>query len=148
MSDAAEVAIEAALLERAVAFAAAQSPALAISLPNITFSPPAVSQTATWLRASFLPADTVALGINDESSNQHYGIFQVDVFYGLGGGEIAPARIAADIIAYFKRGTDMRRDGFVARVTAPPWRAAVVQDEPWIMLPVRIPYLCFASDPS
>lgn len=144
MSDAVEVAIETGLLARAVDFATVQG--LTISLPNIDFTPPVVSKTAKWLRASFIPADTAALGVNSESSNQHYGLLQIDVFYGLGGGEIAAGRIASDIIAYFARGTTISRDGFVIQMTRPPYRGPSLKDEPWVMIPVRIPYLCFAAD--
>ncbi len=148
MTEAVEVAIKAALLARAVDFADGQSPSLPISLPNILFTPPTVSKTAKWLKASIIPADTVALGINGEASNQHYGLLQIDVFYGLGGGEIEAERIAAAIIAYFVRLTTIQRDGFTIRVIRPPYTGPVLQDEPWVMLPVRIPYQCFAVDPT
>ncbi len=148
MADAAEVAIQSALLARAIDFADGQSPLIPISLPNIDFTPPVVSKSTTWLRASFIPADTAALGINAAASNQHYGLLQIDVFYGLGGGDIEAARIAADVIAYFKRFTTMTRDGFLVRIIRPPYCGPVIQDEPWVMLPVRIPYVCFAPDPS
>lgn len=144
MTDAVEVAIESALLARAQAFAAAQSPVLTIALPNVTFTPPAVSPTAKYLRATFLPADSFELGITYSATNQHYGLFQLDVFYGTGGGEIAPARIAALIIAYFTRGTVMSSSGFKATVFKTPYRGAQVTDGAWTFIPVRIPYQTFA----
>jgi hypothetical protein len=142
MPEPVEVAIESALLTRAQAFALAQS--LTISLPNVAFTPPVASPTAKWLRASFLPAPSVATGIPYDAHIQHYGIFQVDVFYGLGGGDLAPARIASSVISYFQRGTSVTKDGFTAQVTKSPYRGPTIKDDTWMMIPVSIPYLCFA----
>lgn len=146
MTDSVEVAIEGALLAAASAFAATQS--LTIALPNIEFNPPNPTKTAKYLRAIFLPADTEMLGISFDDPNKHYGLFQIDVFQGLGGGEMAPARIAALVIAAFKRGTTFTRDGFTIRILDAPYRLSAVKDDPWLMLPVRIKYCCFASNPA
>jgi hypothetical protein len=146
MADAVEVAAESALLNRLVALTF--SPAIPLALPNVTFNPPTVSQTAMWLRATFLPADSFALGIDYGASNQHYGIFQVDVFYGQGGGELAPGRIAASVIRQFARGTRLTKDGFTVDITKTPYRRAMLKDDPWMMIPVSIPYLALASNPA
>lgn len=144
MTEAVEVAIELALLARAQAFAASQSPELEIALPNIAFTPPAVSVNAKYLRATILPADTTALGVTYSSTNQHYGLLQIDVFYGIGGGEIAPRRIAADIISHFMRGTRMSSNGFDIDVNQTPRIGPQIRDGAWTFLPVRIPYQAFA----
>lgn len=147
MTDAVEVAIEAALLERLAAFGTANS--IDVAYPNVAFTAPAPSPTAKYLRATFLPAETVSLGIGFTSSrNQHVGLLQVDVFHGQGKGELAPGRIAADLIAYFKRGTTVTRDGFRAQVTRAPYRIQAIKDDPWLIVPVRVPYLCLASNPA
>src|SRR5687767_14661059 len=103
MPDAVEVAIEAALLQRAVDFATAR--ALTLARPNVLFTPPpskvdppsGPTVYGKYLRADFLPAPSFALGISYNAHNQHYGLFQVSVFYGQGAGELAPKRIAAAI---------------------------------------------------
>lgn len=141
MTEAVEVAIELALLARAQAFAAANS--LSIALPNAAFQPPTVSKTAKYLRATFLPADTNTLAIGT-GSDQHYGIFQIDVFFGTGGGEIAPSRIASSIISYFERNTVMTHDGFDVRVLKTPYRGPQMTKDAWTNIPVRIPYQIFA----
>jgi len=141
MTEAVEVAIELALLARAQAFAAAND--LAISLPNIEFTPPVVSKTAKYLRATFMPADTARLVIGS-GSDQHYGFLQLDVFYGVGGGEIAPGRIAANIISYFKRDTLITSNDVRIRVSRTPLRGPQSSKDAWTMLPVRIPYNCYA----
>lgn len=130
------------MLTRAQAFATSQ--AIAISLPNIAFTPPTAGQNAKWLRATFLPAPTASLPVGS-GSDQYYGILQVDVFYGQGAGEYAPGRIASAVIDYFKRGTEVSKDGFTARVYRRPSRGPMIKDDPWVMLPVTIPYQCFAT---
>jgi hypothetical protein len=143
MTEAVEVAIELALLDRAQAFALEQN--LPIALPNIKFTPPVVSQTAKYLRATILPADTITLPVGS-GSDQHYGLFQMDVFFGAGGGEIAPKRIAAAIVSYFIRGTKMISNGFTVSVLQTPRIGPQINapDGVWTSLPVRIPYQIFA----
>ena len=149
MPEAAEVAIETALLTEVSQFVAAQSPGtLSVSYPNVEFTPPAVAPNVKWLRASFLPADTASPFMRNPGPNRHFGFLQVDVFWGVGGGDIAPARLAADVIAWFKRGTSIRRDGFLIRVIRTPFRGPTIKDDPWSMVPVRVPYICYASDPA
>ena len=149
MPDAVEVAIESALLAHASAFA--NNSSLTISLPNIAFTPPTVSATAKYLRASFLPAPAASLALSftvGKANNQHVGILQVDVFYGQGGGEIAPARIAANIIEWFKPGTSLTSDGFTINVFRTPYRGPLIKSDAWMMLPVSVPYVAFAPNPA
>ncbi|WP_029581939.1 phage tail terminator-like protein [Bradyrhizobium sp. URHD0069] len=155
MPDPVEVAIESALLNRAIAFAAAQSPALTISLPNIAFTPPP-DKTASgstviygkWLKATFLPAPTLGLGVSSNSTNQLYGLLQIDVFHGIGAGEYAPGRIASAILSYFKFETVVTKDGFSAKVWKQPYRSALMTKDAWTQIPVTIPYVCFAPNPA
>lgn len=142
MTDAVEVALELALLARAQTFATSQS--LGISLPNIEFTPPTADKNAKYLRASFLPADTLSLSVGPTGNDQHYGLMQIDVLYGVGGGEIAPGRIASSVISYFKRGTSMTKDGFKVDVFRTPYRGPQLKDGAWTFIPVRIPYQTFA----
>jgi len=142
MPEPVEVAINAALIARAQAFATAQG--IAISLPNIAFTPPAAGPAAKWLRATFMPAPTATLPVGS-GSDQYYGLLQLDVFYGQGAGEYAPGRIASQIIDHFARGTELTKDGFTVRIHKRPYRGPLVKDDPWQMLPVTINYVCFAT---
>lgn len=146
MADAVEVAIESALLNRLVALTL--SPVVAVSLPNITLAEPAGVPGARWMRAAFLPADSFAIGIANNAHNQHYGLLQVDVFGYLGDGDLGPRRIAAAVVSWFKRGTRCSKDGFMATVTDTPRVRAGIKDDPWWMIPVSIPYRCFARPPA
>lgn len=145
MSDNIEVALESALLNGLLAFAADQSIAQElINLPNVDFTPPDPGPQSYYLQGTFLPAPTAGLGIGFDSSNQYYGIFQVSVFYGEGAGELAPGRIASKVIAWFKNGSQFTKDGFTAKILRPPFRGPMIKSEPWMMLPVSIPYTSFA----
>ncbi len=144
MSDAVEVAIPRALLRQLAQFAAAQNPALTVSYPNTDYTVPQPSKTVQWLRATFMPADTATLGLYQADTNQHYGIFQIDVFQGQGIGEPAPGRVASAIIDYFARGTRLSLDGFNVDIVRSPFRGPMIMDDPWVFIPVRIPYLCLA----
>ncbi len=146
MTEPVEVAIESALLTRARAFATAQS--LTIALPNVAFTAPLATPTAHYLEAHFLPAPTNGLGLSTDSTNQHYGLLQISVYCGLGGGEYAPARIASAAIAYFKYRTAVTKDGFIATVWKQPYRGPAIKDATWLMIPVTIPYVCFAPNPA
>lgn len=147
MADPVEVAIELALINRATSWAAAQSPAIAISVPNVAFTPPTVSQTAKWLRAYFLPAPTATLA-TASGSNQHYGLLQIDALMGAGGGEPAVARLAALVIEEFKRGTVVSRDGFTASIWKAPYRSSLMTEDAWAKISVSIPFIAFAPDPA
>jgi hypothetical protein len=143
LSDPVEVAIEHALLSRLAQFASSNS--LTVAYPNADFTVPPASKTAQWLRATFLPADSITLGIEPADTNQHYGLLQIDAFQGQGIGELAPLRVAASIISYFARGTRMTSDGFTVNVWRQPFRGPMVKDDPWVFVPVRVPYLCLAN---
>jgi hypothetical protein len=146
MTDAVEVAVEAALLESAQLFANSQS--ITIAMPNIAFVPPTVSLTAKYLAAAFLPAPTAPLAVSFSGTNQHYGIFQLSVFYGQGSGEMGPARIVAQIIDWFRPGTVLDRDGFQVRILKTPYRGPLLKADPWTFIPVSIPYTSFAPNPA
>lgn len=148
MTEPVEVAIEKALLDRAITFAAAQGMSGAISLPNIAFTPPTPGPTAKYLRANFLPAPSAGLGINVNSTNQHYGILQIDAVFGAGAGEYAPSRLAALVIAQFKFETQVSNSGFTAKVWKPPYRGPLIKDDVWFFVPVSIPYVAFAANPA
>lgn len=142
MPDPVEVAIEAALLAHLGIFAAAQSPVITIAQPNIAFTPPSpVTPSARWLRATFLPVPSTRI---ISGPNTHAGLFQVDVFYGAGGGPLAPGRVASALIEHF-RDERLTRDGITVQVNALPYRDSMVTDAPWVFVPVRVPYQCFAS---
>ena len=151
MAEPVEVAIQKALTDKVTAFATAQGMAAAISYPNIAFTPPAaktvvgnVTTYGKWLQVDFMPAPSFETGIAFDAHNQHYGIFQISVFYGIGAGEPAIARIAAAAIQFFPRGLKLRNDGITVRVEKQAYRSSMMKDDTWQQIAVSIPYLCFA----
>lgn len=144
MTDAVEVSVNKMLIDRLLAFT--QSPDIRVSVPNISFPPPAAGQDVWYLRATFLPAESFALGIGYSAVNQHYGLLQVDVFYGENSGEYAAGRVATDVISWFKRGTKLGPlNGFRTEVFKTPWRSRMIKDSPWVIIPVNVPYIAFAN---
>lgn len=126
------------------------SPAIPVSYPNISFTPPSPSKTTKWLRATHLPADTFSQGIGYDSSNKYAGLYQVDVFVGNDAGEPAATAIAEAIINQFKRGTKLTKNNLVIEIQEAPSRLPYVQDsetKSWWILPVRVPYVCYATNP-
>lgn len=115
------------------------SPAMQIAWPGKNFTKPATG----YLRASFLPAQTGAFARSGTGSNEHRGVFQVDVFWPENQGETAPSERAATIIAHFKRGTVLSREGAAIRIDAPPYRSPSLQEPGFIQIPVSIPYHAF-----
>ncbi len=154
MAEPINAAIEKALLDKAIAFAAAQSPILTISVQNGLgangrhFTKPQPSKTAQWLRATVLPAPALAMGIANDSHVKHYGILQIDVISGIGGGTLPMSRTVAAIRAYFPRGLKLTEGSFSVEVSPHSMRAVaqgpLMNDaDGWQKIPVSIPWICF-----
>lgn len=145
MAELPEVAIEMALLERATAFAQAQS--LPLAVPNVDFTPPAAKTGNTYgkyLRFTYMPAPSDASLIAFNSHVTHSGLVQIDAFMGAGAGEPALARIASAAIAYFPRGLQVAKDGFKVRIDRAAYRGPLIIQDAWAMVPVTVPWICFA----
>lgn len=155
MPEPVDAAIEKALLDKAIAFAAAQSPVLPISVQNGLaanggiFQKPAVSKTAQWLRASVLPAPSTSPCIGFGAPVNHYGILQIDVIQGAGGGTLPMDRVVSAIRDYFPLGLTLTQGGFEIKITPVAMRAVgrgplMNDSDGWMKIPVSIPYQCFA----
>lgn len=154
MPEPVNAAIEKALLDKAIAFAENQSPVLPIALQNGVgadgrhFTKPAPAKDAQWLRATVLPAPALTTGIAFNAHVKHYGILQIDVIRGVGGGTIPMGRIVSAIRAFFPMGLTMTQDDFIVQVN--PYAMRVVAQGPlmndgdsWVKIPVSIPWICF-----
>lgn len=154
MPEPVNAAIEKALLDEAIAFAAAQSPVLPISVQNDLgadgrhFTKPAPAKDAMWLRASVLPAPALITGIAFNAHVKHFGILQIDIIRGLGGGTLPMTRVVAAIREYFPMGSEMTQDGFTVQVSPFAMRAVTQgplmnDSDGWVKIPVSIPWICF-----
>ena len=132
------------MLARAVAFATTQQ--VPISLPNVTLKPaPTPANNEKWLEATILPAPTFARGVAYASSNQHYGLLQISLFWCLAQGELKPKIFAGLIADHFKRGTIMDQAGYRVTIYDVPRIAEGRKDEDlWWQVPITIPFKCFA----
>jgi hypothetical protein len=150
MADAVEVAAESALLNRYTAIAAVLGiDETRMAYPNKTFTKPDKDVAPFfYLRATNLPADSVALSVDVGGDNQHYGIFQVDVFYKMNAGGLAPKRIASSVSNHFQRGLVLAKDGFRVELQRLPYHGTMIDSDPWVMIPVSIPYFCYAPIPA
>ena len=63
---------------------------------------------------------------------------------GAGSNELNVKRIAGAVAEYFKRGTVLRANGLPVTVYDTPVIAAGFKDDPWWVVPVSIPFKCFA----
>ncbi len=155
MAEPINAAIEKALLDKAIAFAAAQSPVLTISVENGLsangrhFTKPTQTKTAQWLRATVLPAPALNNGIAFNAHVQHYGFLQIDVINGLGGGTMPIKRTVAALRAFFPLGLTLTQDGFAVQISHFVMRRAVSEGplmsdgDGWVKIPVSIPWVCF-----
>jgi hypothetical protein len=157
MAEPVDAAIEKALLDKAIAFAAAQSPALPISVENGLgadgrhFTKPTQAKDAQWLRATVLPIPTVTTGISFDAHAQHWGYLQIDVVRGLGGGVLPIKRTISAIREYFPMGLTLTPGAFEIQIS-PFVMKRVVSQGPlmedgngWVKIPVSIPWVCFAK---
>ena len=137
MSDPVEASIAAALLAHLATFAAAQSPVISIAQPNVVFTPQAQE---TFLEPFILPAQTVNVGISDQSSTEIPGIFQVTIVAPSGGGIMNAMRIAGSLVEAFERDTVLLRDGVTVKVDGRPTISPSLQESERLRLPVRVRY--------
>jgi hypothetical protein len=116
-----------------------------IAWPNVNFTPTA---GAGYLRASLLPAQSDQVTLGTAGRNRLRGLFQVAVVWPQGKGEVAPMDLAGRIIAGLKRGTIITNGGINVRVLSPPYVAPPVQEPDWVNIPVYVPYIADADNPS
>lgn len=147
MTDTADVAVVKALLDYLQQLSSSPD-SVAISMPYRRFSAPTGAGTQ-WLRATILPATKIALGVDDNASNQISGILQVDALrYLSDDGELPVARLAQSVMNWFARGTQIEIDNQRVYITRTPYRGRIMKDDPWIFIPVSIPYLAFTTNPA
>lgn len=117
------------------------SPAVPVAWPGRDFR-----ASGAYLRPSFLPAATAAFSVRPDGTNEHRGLLQVDVFWPEDKGLTEPMERASEVIAHFKRGTTMYREGVKVRVVRPPYPSPALQEPGWLQVTVSIPYLAFVAN--
>lgn len=109
-----------------------------IAFPNIPYTP---SADTTYLRASFLPADTVQSSLGTSGRDETNGVYQVDVVAPRGSGRPSLPDTVADT---FKRGTVLTYNSRSLRVRSVSIGSAILDDE-WYFVPVSIDFQIYTE---
>lgn len=129
----------AALFGRLAAFTAV--PALPVSWPNVTFSPPASQK---YLRVVFVPNTTNRALIDSDGPHQHLGLLQVSVYWAKGQGEASPRAVAAAIADHFPTDLRLGSGGISVRITKRPDVRDLIVEDAAIQIPVIVAWECWA----
>ncbi len=127
--------------------ALALTPALPIAWTNYAFTPPfddVAKKPKPYLRATFLKNPNIRRSTNPSSLHRMSGLFQVDVFYPIGTGEIAAREVAAAVIAQFPIGSKLGDDSLTVRIDERPTDGPSLIDGALLQIPVTIRWLAFA----
>ena len=97
-----------------------------------------------YLRPTLLPGDTVGATISATGTDEHIGLYQVDIFAPAGAGKNA-AIVMADLIAdRFKPVTELTHSTVIVRSVRVSREAATTENG-WYRMPVVIQYLSFTT---
>lgn len=134
--------IEAGILD-ALLFRLSQfTTSLDIFYPGIENTP-----DGNYLEARVVPNTVFQSTFGDAGFNRHEGLLQIDVVWKKGNGIIAPAEEVSLVVAHFKRGTAIIRNGLTV-TTRPPRTAQPVPDGGWLRFPVIIPWFTDTLNPT
>ena len=120
------------------------NPPLPVAWPDVAFTKPLDNsgKPLPYLEVALLPVPTSAATLN--GWNNYVGILQVTVVYPQGAGAIKAQQLAAAIVDFFKRGTEMTDGQMRVRIVAPPYASPAYQDTPYTRTPMNIRYQAFA----
>ena len=109
-----------------------------VAFPNIPYTPQA---TTTYLRASFLPAETVQAALGASGKDETNGICQIDVVTPRGSGRPQLIDTVADL---FKRGTVLTYNSIKVRVRSVSMAPAILDDE-WYFVPISVNFQSYTE---
>lgn len=118
---------------------------LPVSMPNVAY----LEQNATpYLAATVMPNMADAVGIEFGSDINHQGLLQVSIFWPAGAGEIKPMQVASQIVAAFRRGAVISRNGLRVMFEQQPQVASPLSQADWFQVPVTARWRALAPDPA
>ena len=109
-----------------------------VAFPNIPYTPQA---TTTYLRASFLPAETVQAALGASGKDETNGIYQIDVVTPRGSGRPQLIDTVADL---FKRGTVLTYNSIKVRIRSVSMAPAILDDE-WYFVPISVNFQSYTE---
>ena len=134
--------IEAGILDALLFRLSSFTTTLDIAYPGFDFTP-----DGNYLEAQIVPNTVVQSSLGTNGYNRHEGLMQITVVWKTGAGVIAPAEIASEIVAHFKRGTAITRNGLTVK-TRPPRTTQAIPDGAWLRYPVIIPWFTDTLNPA
>ena len=130
------------LLSHVNAFCAAESPTLAVSMPDVPFTP---TEGEPYLDVALLPNTTLNFAIADTGSSRYRGLLQIAVMWPSGqGGLLAALDLAGRVAAHFAKGTRLA-DTIAVQSTSKPSIAPPMAEPGRLRIPVTVSYQCFAK---
>ena len=126
--------IEAALMSRLNTLA--DSPPIA--WPNVEYKP---SASTAYLRANFLPSDTLQVSLGANGKDETIGIFQVDAVIPAGSGRTTLPDSIAD---HFSRGSTVSYNGVNVRIRSVSVGPAISEGA-WYFVPVSINFQTYTE---
>lgn len=128
---------EAVILDTLMRYLAGRTfdPEMKVAQPGVAFSP---KLNAPYLRAAFLPNGSRADSLAFDSDRTHIGLLVVTVVWPAGQGFVRPYQVAAQVRVAFDAGTRIPGDGLTVAIDEEPQTGGVLDDAPWIGVPVTI----------
>lgn len=133
--------IEAGIVDALLFHLSTLTTTLDIAYPGIEFTP-----DGNYIEAHVLPNTVKQTTFGASGFNRHEGLAQITVVWKTGQGVIAPTEVASLIVAHFKRGTAIVRNGLTIRLQ-PPRTTQPIPDGGWLRLPVFVPWFTDTANP-
>lgn len=111
---------------------------LPVAFPNVPYKPQA---GMPYLRATFLPAETVQASMGATGKDETNGIYQIDVVVPRGSGRPQALDAIADL---FKRGTVLTYNGVKLRIRSVSIDSAILDDE-WYFVPISVSFQTYTE---
>jgi len=109
-----------------------------IAYPNVPYKPQAGT---TYIRASFLPTETLQASMGATGKDETNGIYQIDVVVPRGSGRPSLLDTVADV---FKRGTVLTYNGVKLRIRSVSIGSAIT-DEEWYFVPISVNFQTYTE---
>jgi len=110
-----------------------------IAFENVPFTP---VDSVTWLRESYLPANSATVGLEPGGSTDFVGVYQVSVYIPLDKSKFGAYKLVDAITAHFARGTGLEFDGqavIIEQVNV----AQGLASGSWWLIPVSVNWRAF-----
>lgn len=109
-----------------------------IAYQNVPYKPQAGT---TYVRASFIPAETTQASLGESGKDETNGIYQIDVVVPRGSGRPQLIDAVADL---FKRGTVLTYNSVNIRVRSVSMAPAILEDE-WYFVPISVNFQTYTE---